>query len=376
MLKRINPKLLMRNKTFTILFGILTLFSSCKGQGDTPKTQNALTQKSLTSSLTELDPKATVIYVDNKDNIWFASSEKGVYRYDGKAFVLFTSVEGLGSYRILSIQEDNFGNFYFDTPEGIYKYDGKKFTILTVAKNKAPEHEWKSEPEDLWFRMGWDKSGPYRFDGKNLYHLKLPKNNMENDFYKKHPNASYNPYGIYSIYKDSKDNIWLGTSNLGIYLFDGKEISWMFENQWTETPDGGSFGIRSIAEDQDGNYWICNSKYKYKLLSNDLAVSGLKPIHFKRQIGIENKEKQVLYFLAMENDSNGDVLMSTYENGIWRNNGQELIQVVIKDEEKEIIPSSVYKDKEDKLWFGTPSDGIYSYNGISFKKFRPSKTKR
>ena len=191
---------------------------------------------------------------------------------------------------------------------------------------------------------------------------------------KKYPNASYNPYGIYSIYKDRKGNIWLGTSNLGIYLFDGKKISWMYENQWTKTPEGGSFGIRSIVEDQDGNYWICNSKYKYTLLSNDIEGSGLKSINFKRQIGIEKKEKEVLYFLSMETDSNGDLLMSTYENGIWRNNGKELIQFFIKDGERDILPSSVYRDKQGKLWFGTPNDGIYRYNGISFEKFRPDKS--
>ena len=54
------------------------------------------------------------------------------------------------------------------------------------------------------------------------------------------------------MYEDSRGNIWFGTSNLGIYLFDGTEISWMYENHLIETPEGGNFGVRSIAEDQDG----------------------------------------------------------------------------------------------------------------------------
>lgn len=365
-------KLMKTYITINILFGILTTFFSCNGQGNTSNTQIQLKHISTSGNITELDSKASVIYQDKKDNFWFASKEKGVYRYDGKNLVLFTSNDGLCSYRILSVQEDNFGNLYFDTPEGVCKYDGQKFATLPVVENKESENEWKSELGDLWFRMGWDKSGPYRFDGKKLYHLKLPKNKMEDEFYTKYPNASYNPYGIYSIYKDSKGNIWFGTSNLGIYLFDGKEISWMYENQLTETPEGGDFGIRSIAEDQDGNYWICNANYKYTLLPNNIEGSELKSINYRRQIGIENNEKEVLYFISMETDSNGDLLMLTYENGVWRNNGKELIQFFIKNGERDISPSSIYKDKQGKLWFGTQNDGIYRYNGMTFEKFKPN----
>jgi ligand-binding sensor domain-containing protein len=360
------------NFTIGILFGIITTISFCYGQSNTDNAQIQLEHKSISGNITELDPKATVIYHDKKDNFWFGSIEKGVYKYDGKNLVLFTSSDGLSSYRILSVQEDHFGNLYFDTPKGVCKYDGQNFTTLTPVENKESLNEWKSEVGDLWFRMGWDKSGPYRFDGKNLYHLKLPKNKMEDEFYTKYPNASYNPYGIYTIYKDSKDNVWFGTSNLGIYLFDGKEISWMYENQLTKTPEGGDFGIRSISEDEDGNYWICNANYKYTLLPNDKEGSGLKSINFRRQIGIENRGKEDLYFLSIETDSNGDLLMLTYESGLWRNNGKELIQFFIKDGKSDISPSSIYKDKQGEFWFGTKNEGIYRYNGKTFEKFRPN----
>lgn len=360
-------------KTYFIIgiaFGILTLFSACNGRGNTHSAPIQFNQKSIRGDVTELDPQATVIFQDKNDNFWFGSKNNGVYRYDGENLVLFTSNDGLSSYRILSVQEDDFGNLYFDTPEGVLKYDGQKFITLTVVENTESENEWKSEKGDLWFRMGWDKSGPYRFDGKNLYHLKLPKNEMEDEFYEKNPNTSYNPYGIYSLFKDSKDNIWLGTSNLGVYLFDGKELSWMYENQLTETPEGGDFGIRSIAEDKDGNYWICNTKYKYTLLPKDIEGNGVKSMNIRRQTGIENKGQEVLYFLLMETDNNGDLLMLTYENGVWRNNGKELCQFFIKDGERDISPTSIYKDKYGILWLGTEKYGIYTFNGTTFEKFK------
>ncbi len=353
-----------------MLFTILTTFSACNSQGNTDNKQTPLKQESNSDKKTELDSEAAVIYQDKKDNLWFLSKEKGVYRYDGESLILFTSNDGLGSTRIISVQEDNLGNLYFDTPEGVFKYNGEKFTTLSSVEAKESENGWKSEPGDLWFRIGWDNKGPYRFDGENLYQLKFPKNKMEDEFYRKYPNTSINPYGIYSIYKDSKGNIWFGTSYLGIYLFHGKETSWMYENQLTESPEGGDFGIRSIAEDQDGNYWICNANYKYTLLPSDIEGDTLKLINYKRQVGIENIMKEDLYFYSIETYSNGDLLMFAKESGLWLNNGKELTQFFIKDGEQNISPTSMYKDNQGTLWLGTDKYGIYKHNGNTFKKFK------
>jgi len=371
--KKNNQKRMKLKKihlTIGMIFTILTTFSSCNSQGNINNPQTLIKQESNSGEKTKLDSNAALIFQDKKDNLWFVGKEKGVYRYDDENLTLFTSNDGLGSYRIISVQEDSLGNLYFDTPEGVFKYDGEKFSTLPVAERKESENEWKSEPGDLWFRIGWDKSGPYRFDGKNLYHLKFPKNKMEDEFYKKYPNASFNPYAIYSIYKDSKGNIWFGTSNLGIYLFDGKEISWMYENHLIETPEGGNFGVRSIAEDQDGNYWICNANYRYSMLPNERKGDGLKSINYKRKVGIENIEKEDLYFYSMESDSNGYLLMFAKEYGLWLNNGKELTRFFIKDGKQNISPTSMYKDNHGILWFGTDQHGIYRYNRNTFEKFK------
>ncbi|HIP31766.1 MAG TPA: hypothetical protein EYG86_03300 [Crocinitomicaceae bacterium] len=192
---------------------------------------------------------------------------------------------------------------------------------------------------------------------------------MEDEFYKKNPNSTINPYAIYSIYEDSKGNIWFGTSNLGIYLFDGKEISWMHEKHLIETPEGGNFGVRSIAEDQNGNYWISNANYKYSLLPNEQEGDGLKSINYKRQVGIENIGEENLYFYSMQTDKNGDLLMFAQEDGLWLNNGEELIPFFIRDGERNISPTSFYKDNQGELWLGTDKHGIYKYvSGNSEKK--------
>jgi len=301
--------------------------------------------------------------------MWFGGNDEGAYKYDGENLILYTDKDGLIGSNIIGIQEDKFGNIYFDTTEGVSKFDGQKFTTLEIIENSSVENEWKLEPNDLWFRLGWNNSGPYRFDGKYLYHLPFPKNEMENEFNSKYPNANYNPYGVYYIYKDTKGSIWFGTSNLGVYHYDGNDISWMYEKHLTETPEGGSFGIRSIIEDKNGYIWICNPKYKYKILPDGTEINDLKLLNYQREFGVENKGLESLYFPSMTLDNDGDLWMVTYDNGVWSNKGTELIQYPIKDDDTDVLLFSIYKDNQGVLWLGTHNAGVYKYNGKSFDKF-------
>ena len=228
---------------------------------------------------------------------------------------------------------------------------------------------WRMQPEDMWFSMGWNNQGPYRYDGHKLYQLEFPKNEMEDKLYAKYPDISFNPYGIYSIFKDSRENVWFGTSNLGIYHYDGNRISWMYEEQLTNTPEGGAFGIRSIAEDNDGYIWICNADYKYKLVTEDKEIDGLNRLKYIRKDGIKSNTNKTMYFLSMATDTLGDIWMLTYDNGIWRNTGEELVHYPIKDGEKKILLANIHRDRDGKLWVATHENGAYRYNGEDFEKF-------
>jgi streptogramin lyase len=352
---------------------VSTSFLACKGQGKTEAKQSQVNSLTIGKTVSKLDDKIWAIYQDQKGNHWFGSNGNGIFQLDSKSLKQFTKKDGLCSNNILSIQEDRKGNIYFDTPEGVSKFDGQQFTTLKVAENNSTKNEWKSEPEDLWFRIGWDKAGPFRFDGEYLYHLQFPKNKMEDEFHSKYPNVSFDPYGVYSIYKDSKGNVWFGTSSLGIYQYNGSNMSWMYEKHLTETPEGGSFGIRSIIEDKNGYIWICNPKYKYKILPDTTKTNELKAINYQREIGVDYKSLDHLYFLSITLDNNGDLWMASYDNGVWRNNGKELIQYPIKDGVRNILLFTIYTDNQGELWVGTQNDGVYKLAGDNFEKFVPLK---
>lgn len=74
---------------FGMLFSILTTFYSCNSQGKIDNAQILLNQESNIVNKTELDSKATILYHDKKGNFWFASEEKGVFRYRANASKIF-----------------------------------------------------------------------------------------------------------------------------------------------------------------------------------------------------------------------------------------------------------------------------------------------
>jgi ligand-binding sensor domain-containing protein len=349
------------NRTTLLLATLLFTFASCKGQGRLPYT--------IGEVVSEMDKGIWYVFQDKKDNYWFCSDGQGVYQYDGKTIVHFSTKDGLANDRIRGVQEDNAGNIYINTLGGISKFDGQQFTTLPVVENT----EWKSEPGDLWFITNQNENGTYRYDGKTLYHLKFPKNKMEDEFYKRLPNVGYNPYQVYTIYKDSKNNTWFGTSTFGIYRFDGKNLSWMYEDHLTHIGSEGSFGIRSIMEDKEGKFWFCNTSYRYNIESNE-KETGL--INYSKEKGIKIKSldgTDLIYYQSIAKDNNDDLWMLTYGMGVWRYDAKSMKHYAVKDGGKDIKLISIYKDNKGGLWLGTLENGVYKFNGKEFLKFRPGK---
>lgn len=358
-----------------LLFGMLIICTSCKSQNqpDKPSEPEAVAVTGM--QVSNLTSGATVIFQDSQNNYWFGGGELGVYRFDGKRLLLFTTEDGLIDTRILGIQEDQYGHIYFDTTEGVSKFDGKKFTTLEVKENSLSENDWKLDPDDLWFRMGWDHDGPFRYDGQYLHSLKLPETEQAAQFFARHPNAPFNPYGIYSLYQDTKGHLWFGTSSLGVCRFDGNSLDWLYEDQMTNVPGGGALGIRSTLEDKEGYYWFTHTKYRYKILPGSFERNGTNYLNYTKEIGTGHKKQAgktyFPYFMSIAEDQDGHLWMVTYENGVWRNNGQELIHYPIMDGETKVLLFSIYKDNLGALWLGTHNAGVYKFSGEVFEKFEP-----
>lgn len=355
-----------------LILGFLSAIASCSGQASKQNTEQPFRfELALGDTVTELSDSLWYIYQDTRQNYWFGSNGQGVFYYDGKTILNFRIKHGLSNDSIRQIQEDKKGNMYFSTLGGINKFDGKTIIALQPIKSK----DWKSEPDDMWFSMLGKKGehGPYRYDGVHLYNLEFPKHYLHETFYESGINSFFSPYEIYCIYKDRQGNMWFGTSVFGACRFDGKSIKWMYEEDLTIVPNGGSFGIRSIFEDREGKFWICNTRHRY--LFDWTKTAKTDRLVYQKTNGVGNAQvfegDDYIYYSHIIEDEKGDIWLTTWSSGVYKFDGKNISHYPVTDGGESVNLVSMYKDRKGDLWLGTPDRGVFKWKGKSFEKFSP-----
>lgn len=356
------------------VFYILIILTSCNGQ-DFTKNTTRNSKVVLGDTVSELSKSIWIVFQATNGDYWYGSDKDGAFCFDGKTIIHFSAKDGLSSNRIRGIQEDKEGNIYISTLESINKFDGHTFTTLTAIPNISSSDNWKLQPDDLWFStLGKNgENGPCRYDGKNLYQLEFPKHYMADEYFARFPNNSWSPYDVYYIYKDGKGTMWFGTSNFGICRYDGNSHSWLFEDHLTNTPDGGSFGIRSILEDAKGKYWFCNTRYRFNISPDSIKENGHVLVKYEREKGTDDIKsadgKGYIYFMSAIKDNEDNIWMATYNQGVWKFDGNKSTHYPVRENGKDITLFSIYKDKQDQIWLGTHETGVYKFNGKTFERF-------
>lgn len=344
--------------TTQLFFYMLAILTSCNGQTSNKKIEFDPFVKGDT--VKELGSNIMIIYQDKKKTYWFGSWQTGVYRFDGKTLVNYTTKHGLYTDRVDDIKEDNSGNIYFagmNPNSTISKFDGQSFTHITAT----PSNDWKLETNDLWIKNSYQsKQKVYRFDGNTLFELTIPK-----------PPKFNNPFEVYSIYKDKKGNIWFGTNPVGVCRYDGKSFEWITEEDVTEFRNEGANGVRSITEDKNGDFWF-NTENRYSIYDSITLKSNQFYTRHESIGSLDGKNTRGLNeYLSIVRDNKNNLWFVTYRNGVWKYDGTKIIHYPVQAHSKDITLFSIYKDNKGDLWVGTHENGVYKFNGQTFEKFNP-----
>lgn len=355
------------NSTILFPLSLLLLCISCGRQNHSANATGgeALPIIARHDTVSEMSNNIMVVYQDRNDHYWFASWEDGLYRYDGKTILHFSSQSGLPDNRVEEIREDEQGNIFFNTSKGLCKFDGNKFTTLRPVESS----DWKLEPGDLWFKSPQYDAHVYRYDGLELHHLTLPKTEVGEDWIKQHPGYT-NPYPVYTIYNDSKGNVWFGTAAVGALRYNGSSFDWISEEDVTELHDGPANGVRSIIEDKDGNFWF-NSAYRYNVYGHNNEQGQPFYVREKSIGNLESESGRDSWeYMSIAKDNNNHLWMSTYLSGVFRFDGESVTHYRVQSDGEDITLFSIYKDNNGRLWLGTHENGVYVFNGTSFERFR------
>ena len=310
-------------------------------------------------TVSELDKAILYIFHAKDNTYWFGSNDRGVYRYDGKTLVNFTTRNGLISDRIRGIQEDKSGNIFFTTYEGISKFDGQSFLTLDALAEVDPMG-WKLQPDDLWFVGPPDAGVVFRYDGIVLHRLQFPRTKLGDEHFEKmprskFPNAIYSPYDVYYILRDSKGHLWFGSTCVGVCRFDGTKFDWFTDNVFLEAP------IRSILEDKNGNFWFT--------YSGNRSLDGLRKVNDFGKVQ-ERADGTIVEGMSVIEDDNGKIWTGAFSAGAIRYDGTQKIQYPLRKDNTTITVFAIYKDNRGALWLGTHNGGAYRFNGNSFEEFK------
>ena len=320
-----------------------------------------------------VDPRIWHIFQDSRGVYWFGSDGAGVFRFDGRKLVQFTSQDGLMGDRVREVAEHKSGAILIRSLQGVSRFESGRISPLKPVISEWPTTPQKLDPDHVWFRgVG---SGPAYFDGKDLTSRKFPKHAQEAAYYEKYPGTASSPYEVYGVYRDKAGNVCFGTFALGAARYDGQTLDWLYEEHLSEVEGGGSFGIRSFAEDREGRLWVANTKYRFNIVPPKRARSGQGVVKYTRGPGITSMRSPLgrdhIYYLQALADRKGDLWMVTYEEGVFRFDGEKITHFPVEQGGRTLKTSSILEDRDGVLWVGTQEAGPFRLEGTKFVPFRP-----
>lgn len=154
----------------------------------------------------------TGLMEDQAGNIWFASSDQGAFRYNGKKMVQFNDQAGLSDNYAGGIAQDHRGHIWFTMKNGICKFDGQTFTEFTAQDGLGGTEFWGILIEKSGIIWVTARGNTTRFD---------PSRPLSDP----HTFTVFTPADglnccVQSMYQDRSGRLWWGTGQ-GLYSFDG-----------------------------------------------------------------------------------------------------------------------------------------------------------
>jgi ligand-binding sensor domain-containing protein len=267
---------------------------------------------------------------DSKDNMWFAISSNGAAKFSNNTWTYYkTSNSGILSNGVTCVEEDASGSIFFGTTNGFsilstantWSYYRDPNVTMSVSVIKTVSNK------DIW--IGTTNQGLYIINGNTITHYDISSLGAVND-----------------IEQDSKNNVWIGTDS-GLIKYDGTNYSFL------STTDGLPDNIvTALCFDSKNRLWI--GTYYGKTVSW-IDSQGIHQVSLFN--GGANSEINDIC-----EDAAGNIWFATYNSGLILYDG--VVPHAYKKyngfPENDIIASA--RDNNGNVWFGLYSKGVVRYS--------------
>ena len=206
------------------------------------------------SNYTEINGKikedSTTEIIVTKDNNILVGTYEGLNIYNAKEDrfdIILEQKDGILSSCIYSIDEDINGNIWIGTELGLNKLS-KDFKVLETYPSESEIYNIFCDDENGFVWAGSDSSGLLKIDTKTK-EVKQYINNIEDL-------NSLPANQVGAIIRDSKGNLWVGTTN-GLARYNEKNDSFdVYKNKVYDKNSLVYNDVRSIIEDREGVLWV------------------------------------------------------------------------------------------------------------------------
>ncbi|WP_299046013.1 hybrid sensor histidine kinase/response regulator transcription factor [uncultured Polaribacter sp.] len=284
----------------------------------TPNKKTTLIQEGNIRSFGNIQNEVRTIYKDRNGLIWLGTQNGGVMTWD-KSYQNFLHFKNKNLINNItnSIVSDNKNNIYFATEGGVVNLLNKSGEITEIFRIQNQEKTIQYPIQSLYIHnsdllfIGTSNKGVI------VYDVKLKK--KRTDIISQELSNYIDNVIVFDIKEDTEGNLYIGTFGKGLIKYNLKNKNLKVYTR----PQLATNIIKSIHIDEKGNLLVA-------------GIGGLTKLEF-------DKDKEL-----------------TFKN-------------YFKKTFVTFNVSSVYKDKNNNIWAGTTTRGLYKYIGNDFKKVTISK---
>lgn len=322
-------------------------------------TENGLSQSTIND-----------ILQDSRGFLWFAT-EDGLNRYDGYEFKVYRNNPfdpfSISSNQISSLLEDKEGNIWVGTKGGgLNKFERNQDHFIQFLHK---EDDPKSLSHNYVTQLFEDEIGVILVGTQRGLNILNPRTNTFSVYQEVDDHQSLSTANITALYKDSRQFIWIGTANDGLYSFDRQT----FEiKRYSSDPNNNNSlsdnWIVSIYEDRKGHLWIGTQSgglNEFDYFDGNFTVYRSIP---GNRHSISNN-----WVYSMFEDSRGTFWVGTLNglNILDRDTGEftnfNALNYPINLSNNTI--TSLYEDRSGVFWVGTQNGALNKFIRSSSESF-------
>ncbi len=258
-------------------------------------------------------------------------TEKGLLQIAGQRIQI--AEDALQGIYVRSVMQDDEGQIWIGTNEGIMRFDGRQLSRIELVDGVATGSVMdllQATDRSIWFGSA---NGIFRDQGSGFERQSVPYRLASSDLISQMKDLS-----ILSIFEDSNQNIWFGTSGIGVIKWTKSEGSYEIISRLEGLSNNYIYGV---FEDREKQIWLCSS---------GSGIEKLLP-SFQYLSEKDGLVSDLIY--ALEIDSEGRILIGSIQGGFSVVEAGRIRNYTTKDGLIHRTVRCIFRDSQERIWVGT-----------------------